>query len=100
LSTNFLYVYLDASPFHSPEEPVDYSWRNVNYKVGVESCSWNAVVACSYGSSDCVVSFFTVEMLDEGFNEFLETTSFQWVRRPAWNRFLAFSNNREVEMWG
>ncbi|OLE91940.1 MAG: hypothetical protein AUF79_01425 [Crenarchaeota archaeon 13_1_20CM_2_51_8] len=75
-------------------------WGNVNYEVGVESCAWYAVVACSYGSSDCVASFFTVEMLDEGLNEFLETTGFQWVRRPAWNRFLAFSNNREVEMCG
>ena len=95
-----MYVCLDTSLFHSTEEPVRFSWGNVNYEVGVESCAWYAVVACSYGSSDCVAGFFTVEVLDEGFNEFLKTTRFQWVRRPAWNRFLAFSNSREVEMCG
>jgi hypothetical protein len=43
---------------------------------------------------------FTVEVLDEGSNELLETTGSQWVRRPAWNRFLAFSNNLVVERRG
>jgi len=41
-----------------------------------------------------------VEVLDEGSDEFLETAGLQWVRRPAWNRFLAFSNSLEVEMCG
>ena len=41
-----------------------------------------------------------VEVLDEGSDEFLETAGLQWVRRPAWNRFLAFSNNLEVEICG
>ena len=39
-------------------------------------------------------------MLYESFDKFLKAAGFQWVRRPAWNRFLAFSNSREVEMYG
>jgi hypothetical protein len=82
------------------EESVCLSWGNVDYKVGVEGCSWDTVVACRHGSGDRVTGFFTVEVLDEGPYEFLEAAGLQWVRRPAWNRFLAFSNSLEVEMCG
>ncbi len=82
------------------EELVDLSRENVDYEVGVKGCPWDAVIARSYGSSDRIVDFLSVEVLDEGFNEFLEAAGFQRVRRPAWNRFRAFSKSLEVEMCG
>jgi hypothetical protein len=64
------------------EEPVRFSWGDVEYKVGVEGCSWDTVIACGDGSSDRVVDFFSVEVLNEGLDEVLEAAGLQWVRRP------------------
>ena len=100
MSTNFLDVGLDAYLFYRAEESVCLSGEDVDYKVGVEGCSRDTVVACSYGASDCVTGFFMVEVFDESSDEFLEAAGLQWVRRPAWNRFLAFSNSLVVEMCG
>ncbi len=72
----------------------------MDYEVGVKGCPWDPVIARSYGSSDRIVRCFSVEVLDEGFDEFLEATGFQWVRRPTWNRFRAISKSLEVEMCG
>jgi hypothetical protein len=72
----------------------------MDHKVGVEGRSWDAIVACRHGAGDRVTDLFMVEVLDEGSDEVLEAASFQWVRRPAWNRFLAFSNSLAVERRG
>ena len=72
----------------------------MDHKVGVEGCSWDAVVACCYSSSDRIVDLFAVEVFDEGSDKVLEAASLQWIRRPAWNRFLAFSKSLEVDMRG
>jgi hypothetical protein len=82
------------------EEPVRFSWGDVDYKVGVEGCSWDTIVGCRDGSSDRVGDFFSVEVLDEGSDEVLEAAGLQWVRRPIWNRFRAFSKSLEVDMCG
>ncbi len=97
---NFPNVGLDARLFDRAEESVCPSWGNVDYKVGIEGCPRDTVVACRYGSSDCITGLFTVEVFDEGSDEFLEAAGLQWVRCPAWNRFLAFSNSLNVEMRG
>jgi hypothetical protein len=82
------------------EKLVHVTGSDVYEKVCVEGCSWDAVVACRYGSSDRIVDLFPVEVFDEGSDKVLEAASLQWDRRPNWNRFLAFSNSLVVDMCG
>ena len=82
------------------EKPDGLSWGDIDHKVGVEGRSWDAIVACCYGSSNRIIDLFMVEVLDEGSDEVLEAASLQWVLRPAWNRFLAFSKSLAVERRG